>query len=205
MGFKPLPRRHDESPSNQERDEMANIIEFKLPDIGEGVAEGEITSWKVKPGDQLEEDQVMVEVMTDKATVEIGSPARATVLELRAQRARPCRGRGDRGAAERRCVKSAPAHGAPSHAAPAPAAAAADPPGRNPPPPRRRRRGPPRRRLRRLARRTPRISRRRSAPRPLRPTATTAISRRSTSRCPTSARASPRARSPSGWSGPATR
>ena len=54
-------------------------IEFKLPDIGEGVAEGEITSWKVKPGDAVKEDQVMVEVMTDKATVEIGSPVTGTV------------------------------------------------------------------------------------------------------------------------------
>ncbi len=60
------------------------LIEFKLPDIGEGVAEGEITSWKVKPGDAVREDQVMVEVMTDKATVEIGAPADGKVLELRA-------------------------------------------------------------------------------------------------------------------------
>jgi pyruvate dehydrogenase E2 component (dihydrolipoyllysine-residue acetyltransferase) len=58
-------------------------IEFKLPDIGEGVAEGEITSWKVKPGDVVKEDQVMVEVMTDKATVEIGAPADAKIVELR--------------------------------------------------------------------------------------------------------------------------
>ncbi|HEX5011514.1 MAG TPA: 2-oxo acid dehydrogenase subunit E2 [Planctomycetota bacterium] len=60
-------------------------IEFKLPDIGEGVAEGEITSWKVKPGDAVKEDQVMVEVMTDKATVEIGAPADGKIVELRAK------------------------------------------------------------------------------------------------------------------------
>jgi pyruvate dehydrogenase E2 component (dihydrolipoamide acetyltransferase) len=60
-------------------------IEFKLPDIGEGVAEGEITSWKVKPGDVVKEDQVMVEVMTDKATVEIGAPADGKIVELRAK------------------------------------------------------------------------------------------------------------------------
>jgi pyruvate dehydrogenase E2 component (dihydrolipoamide acetyltransferase) len=59
-------------------------IDFKLPDIGEGVAEGEITSWKVKAGDVVIEDQVMVEVMTDKATVEIGSPVTGTIVELRA-------------------------------------------------------------------------------------------------------------------------
>ena len=57
-------------------------IEFKLPDIGEGVAEGEIVSWKVSAGDALIEDQVMVEVMTDKATVEIGSPVTGKVLEI---------------------------------------------------------------------------------------------------------------------------
>ena len=48
--------------------------EFRLPDIGEGVAEGEVVRWLVKEGDLVKEDQPMVEVMTDKATVEIGSP-----------------------------------------------------------------------------------------------------------------------------------
>jgi pyruvate dehydrogenase E2 component (dihydrolipoamide acetyltransferase) len=48
--------------------------EFRLPDIGEGVAEGEVVRWLVKEGDPLVEDQPMVEIMTDKATVEIGSP-----------------------------------------------------------------------------------------------------------------------------------
>jgi pyruvate dehydrogenase E2 component (dihydrolipoamide acetyltransferase) len=50
------------------------VYEFRLPDIGEGVAEGEVVRWLVKEGDTLTEDQPMVEVMTDKATVEIGSP-----------------------------------------------------------------------------------------------------------------------------------
>ena len=48
--------------------------EVKLPDIGEGVAEGEIVRWLVKPGDAVKEDQPLVEVMTDKASVEIPSP-----------------------------------------------------------------------------------------------------------------------------------
>src|SRR3954471_22278292 len=57
---------------------MANF-EFKLPDIGEGVVEGEIVKWLVKEGDQVAEDQPLVEVMTDKATVQIPSPRRGTV------------------------------------------------------------------------------------------------------------------------------
>ena len=48
--------------------------EFKLPDIGEGVVEGEVVRWLVKEGDALREDQPMVEIMTDKATVEIPAP-----------------------------------------------------------------------------------------------------------------------------------
>lgn len=55
--------------------------EFKLPDIGEGVTEGEIVSWLIKPGDDVKEDQPMVEVMTDKATVTITSPKAGKVLE----------------------------------------------------------------------------------------------------------------------------
>ncbi|MBX3189365.1 MAG: 2-oxo acid dehydrogenase subunit E2 [Labilithrix sp.] len=55
--------------------------EFKLPDIGEGVTEGEIVSWLIKAGDQVKEDQPMVEVMTDKATVTITSPRAGRVLE----------------------------------------------------------------------------------------------------------------------------
>ena len=55
--------------------------EFKLPDIGEGVVEGEIVRWLIRPGDHLEEDQPMVEVMTDKATVEIPSPVSGEVLK----------------------------------------------------------------------------------------------------------------------------
>ncbi|AKF03732.1 dihydrolipoamide acetyltransferase family protein [Sandaracinus amylolyticus] len=56
-------------------------FEFKLPDIGEGVAEGEIVAWHVNVGDQVKEDQAMVEVMTDKATVTIGAPKKGTILE----------------------------------------------------------------------------------------------------------------------------
>jgi pyruvate dehydrogenase E2 component (dihydrolipoamide acetyltransferase) len=58
-------------------------FEFKLPDIGEGVVEGEIVKWLVKPGDPIGVDQPMVEVMTDKATVVIPSPKAGVVLETR--------------------------------------------------------------------------------------------------------------------------
>src|SRR5262245_64510980 len=55
---------------------------FKLPDIGEGVAEGEITRWLVKEGETVKEDQPMVEVMTDKATVEITSPKSGRIQKI---------------------------------------------------------------------------------------------------------------------------
>lgn len=55
---------------------------FKLPDVGEGIAEAEIVAWHVKPGDQIQEDQPLVDVMTDKATVEITSPVSGRVLAL---------------------------------------------------------------------------------------------------------------------------
>jgi pyruvate dehydrogenase E2 component (dihydrolipoamide acetyltransferase) len=58
-------------------------FEFKLPDIGEGVTEGEIVNWLVNDGDTLAENQDMVEVMTDKATVTIGAPKAGKVLEKR--------------------------------------------------------------------------------------------------------------------------
>jgi pyruvate dehydrogenase E2 component (dihydrolipoyllysine-residue acetyltransferase) len=58
------------------------VIEFKLPDIGEGIAEGEIVRWIVAEGATVEEHQPVVEVMTDKATVEVPSPAAGTVTKL---------------------------------------------------------------------------------------------------------------------------
>jgi pyruvate dehydrogenase E2 component (dihydrolipoamide acetyltransferase) len=64
--------------------------EFKLPDIGEGVAEGEIVRWLVTEGDALAQDQPMVEVMTDKATVEIATPRAGIVLERRFKEGQRC-------------------------------------------------------------------------------------------------------------------
>jgi 2-oxoisovalerate dehydrogenase E2 component (dihydrolipoyl transacylase) len=56
--------------------------EFKLPDIGEGIAEAEIVAWHVKVGDAVEEDQQLADMMTDKATVEMESPVAGKVLEV---------------------------------------------------------------------------------------------------------------------------
>ncbi|HTV23594.1 MAG TPA: dihydrolipoamide acetyltransferase family protein [Polyangiaceae bacterium] len=60
-------------------------FEFKLPDIGEGVSEGEIVNWLVKVGDGVKEDQDLVEVMTDKATVTIGAPKSGKITELKGE------------------------------------------------------------------------------------------------------------------------
>jgi pyruvate dehydrogenase E2 component (dihydrolipoamide acetyltransferase) len=60
-------------------------FEFRMPDIGEGVVEGEIVKWHVKPGQKVKEDDPLVEVMTDKATVMIPSPRKGTILETRGE------------------------------------------------------------------------------------------------------------------------
>lgn len=60
-------------------------FQFKLPDIGEGIHEGEIVKWFVKPGDTVKEDDVLAEVQNDKAVVEIPSPVDGTVKEVLAE------------------------------------------------------------------------------------------------------------------------
>jgi 2-oxoisovalerate dehydrogenase E2 component (dihydrolipoyl transacylase) len=55
---------------------------FRLPDIGEGVAEAEITAWHVKPGDHIAEDGPLLDVMTDKATVDMTSPVEGIVTAI---------------------------------------------------------------------------------------------------------------------------
>jgi pyruvate dehydrogenase E2 component (dihydrolipoamide acetyltransferase) len=59
--------------------------EFRLPDIGEGVHEGEVVKWFVKEGDAVKENDPIVEVMTDKVTVQIPSPVTGKILQLRAK------------------------------------------------------------------------------------------------------------------------
>jgi 2-oxoisovalerate dehydrogenase E2 component (dihydrolipoyl transacylase) len=58
------------------------IYEFKLPDIGEGVVEGEVVEWMVSVGDKIKEDDPILSVMTDKATVEIPSPVDGVVSKI---------------------------------------------------------------------------------------------------------------------------
>ena len=54
---------------------MATAYEFKLPDLGEGLTEGEIARWLVSEGQEIAEDDPLVEIQTDKTTVEVPSPA----------------------------------------------------------------------------------------------------------------------------------
>ena len=60
---------------------MSQFI-FKMPDLGEGTVEAEIVAWHTKPGDSVNEDQVIVEVMTDKAAVEVPAPVSGTVVSI---------------------------------------------------------------------------------------------------------------------------
>ena len=58
-------------------------FEFKFPDLGEGLTEGEVVQWKVQVGDKVADHQVLLEVETDKAVVEIPSPKAGYVLRLK--------------------------------------------------------------------------------------------------------------------------
>ncbi len=61
------------------------MFEYELPDVGEGVAEGEIVAWHVEPGDEVEEDDVLAEVETDKAVVDLPAPVSGVIRELHAE------------------------------------------------------------------------------------------------------------------------
>jgi pyruvate dehydrogenase E2 component (dihydrolipoamide acetyltransferase) len=104
-------------------------MDLKLPDLGEGVMEGEIVKWLVKPGDSVKEDQVVLEIMTDKATVEIPTKFSGTVASLEFQEGETAKV----GAVMMRLEGSgAPAKAAPSaqpaaKAAPSPKASSANP------------------------------------------------------------------------------
>src|ERR1700688_2758792 len=55
---------------------------FKMPDLGEGTVDAEIVAWHTKPGDAVAEDQLIVEVMTDKAAVEVPAPVSGRVVSI---------------------------------------------------------------------------------------------------------------------------
>lgn len=99
-------------------------FEFKLPDIGEGVVEGEIVKWLIKEGEEIAEDQPMVEVMTDKATVTIPSPRKGKVLKLHVEEGTIAKVHHDLVTLEVEGEGAAPSAPAPAAAASAPAAAA---------------------------------------------------------------------------------
>ncbi len=71
----------DAPPAATDAPTSGNYV-FKLPDVGEGTAEAELVGWHVKVGDAVEEDQIIADIMTDKATVEITSPVAGTVVAL---------------------------------------------------------------------------------------------------------------------------
>lgn len=108
-------------------------MQFKLPELGEGVHEGELVKWKVKPGDAVKYDQPLCEIMTDKATVEIPSAFQGKVADLHAKEGETVKvGQlmlSFEGAAqEQKAASSASSHAAPpAHTAPAPVAAASRP------------------------------------------------------------------------------
>ena len=60
-------------------------MDFALPEIGEGVYEAELVGWLVQPGAAVKRGQALMEVMTDKATMEVPAPFAGTVTELRVQ------------------------------------------------------------------------------------------------------------------------
>jgi len=101
------------------------VKEFRLPDIGEGIAEGEIVSWKVEVGQTVKEEDEFVEVMTDKATVMITVPFDGVISEIRCAE-------GDVVPVESviAVIDTQGAGGAPAAAEAAPAAAAAPAPAR---------------------------------------------------------------------------
>src|SRR5688500_14892280 len=81
MGLFPGPDPHEKRPQEGAGGIMG-LYQFKLPDIGEGIAEAEIVAWHIKVGDTVEEDQQLADMMTDKATVEMESPVAGVVKSL---------------------------------------------------------------------------------------------------------------------------
>lgn len=70
------------SSESSSSNEGGGVFQFKLPDIGEGIAEGEIVKWFVKAGDKIEEDDTLLEVQNDKSVEEIPSPVTGTIKKI---------------------------------------------------------------------------------------------------------------------------
>ena len=116
---------------------------IKVPDLGEGIAEVELVAWRVQPGDMVAEDQVLADVMTDKATVEIPSPVAGKVLALGGEVGRSLavgaelvrievEGSGNVSAAPPAAAPAAAVHAPHAAATPASAEPASAPPGDRP-------------------------------------------------------------------------
>ena len=58
------------------------VYNFRLADIGEGIVEGEVSKWHVKVGDIVKENQPLVEIITEKVTVELPSPAKGVITKI---------------------------------------------------------------------------------------------------------------------------
>src|ERR1700753_1036526 len=82
MGLFPRPGAGCEGAYQGDGGQLMGTYVFRLPDIGEGVAEAEIVAWHVKPGDHVREDGPLLDVMTDKATVDMTSPVEGVVVKL---------------------------------------------------------------------------------------------------------------------------
>ena len=69
---------------------MTQKYSILMPDLGEGVVEGELAQWKVQPGDKVQEDDILAEVMTDKASLEIPSPVSGQIHEIKVLSGQTC-------------------------------------------------------------------------------------------------------------------
>jgi pyruvate dehydrogenase E2 component (dihydrolipoamide acetyltransferase) len=101
-------------------------MEFRLPELGEGVSEGELIKWRVKEGDTVKDDQPICEVMTDKATIEIPSPFSGVITQLVAKEGEIVKVHQLMVVAEAKggAASAAPAHASQAHATPASSVAA---------------------------------------------------------------------------------
>lgn len=107
-------------------------FEFKLPELGEGLHEGEVASWLVKVGDHVEEDDGLVEIQNDKSVEELPSPVSGTVLEIKIQEGETATVGDiivviDDGSGPATPTEAAPAVAAPAPVAPTPAPVAPTP------------------------------------------------------------------------------